>query len=205
MSAASPFDPSHHNAHDDVAAKLVVALERIATAYRVMQWNQAKDMGLQPIQLQVLTFLHFHPAKHCTVTALAAEFALTKASMSDTVKSLEQKGLVGRAADPADARSHYLFLTDKGKAEAAAAPHYADAMLPALDGLDAAAKEKLLEGLLSVIQQLHAAGIITVQRMCQTCAHFQPGSAGAAHYCRFLQQPLAVAALRLDCPEHQLA
>jgi hypothetical protein len=39
--------------------------------------------------------------------------------------------------------------------------------------------------------------------MCATCNHFQ--ETGDGGYCKLMQVPLAVAELRIDCPEHERA
>lgn len=60
----------------------------------------------------------------------------------------------------------------------------------------------MLSGLLKLIYELNRAGVITVQRMCFTCAnyHLENGQ----HYCRLLQTKLAANELRIDCPEHEI-
>lgn len=201
----SPFDPQHQNQHHDIESKIISALDRIATAYRVIQWNKGKELSLSPIQLQVLTFLSYHTPQLCTVTALAAEFDLSKATMSEVVKALEAKGLISKSHAEADARSYHICLTAKGMATTAQVETYADALQQPLRRAGEVSNAHLLEGLLGVILELHQAGIITVQRMCQTCVFFQAGGGGNAHHCKFLQQDLETATLRLDCPEHQRA
>lgn len=54
----SPFDLSHQNLTVD--SKIVAALERISQAFRVLLWNESKELSLSPIQIQVLIFLLYH-------------------------------------------------------------------------------------------------------------------------------------------------
>jgi DNA-binding MarR family transcriptional regulator len=79
----SAFDPEGHEFNID--SKIVVALERISEAFKVSLWNENKKYGISPIQLQILTFLIFHPEDLRTISNLAAEFNSTKASISDSV------------------------------------------------------------------------------------------------------------------------
>lgn len=61
-----------------------------------------------------------------------------------------------------------------------------------------------IEGL---IARLHAAGVITVARMCVTCRFFrkdQHDDSSTPHHCNLLDMPLKRRDLRLDCPEHEL-
>src|SRR5690606_9651643 len=86
----SPFDPQRPG--PTVESKIVVALERVATAFRVLLWNEGRTHGLSPIQVQLLLFLRFHPRERCKVSVLAQEFNLTKATISESVRALELKG-----------------------------------------------------------------------------------------------------------------
>ncbi len=95
--------------------KIVVALERISEAFRVLLWNESKENALSPIQIQALIFLLFHTADKCTISYLAKEFNLSKPTMSDSIKVLVQKGLVKKIADTEDSRSYNIALTASGK------------------------------------------------------------------------------------------
>ena len=62
-------------------------------------------------------------------------------------------------------------------------------------------KETILTGLLKLIYELNKAGIITIQRMCFTCLHYQ--NTNGQHHCKLLQSELATTDIRVDCPEHE--
>jgi len=181
----------------------VVALERISEAFRVLLWNESKEYALSPIQIQILIFLRFHSSEQCKVTYVAREFNMTKATVSDSLKLLAQKGLIEKRNDPEDARSYIIGLTHEGKKAAGKSAHFALAIEKPLRLFPQQQKEAVLSGLLKLIDELNRAGIITVQRMCFTCAYYRPGN--DTHYCTLLQASLAAKELRVDCPEHQLA
>ena len=42
-----------------IESKIVVALERISEAFRVLLWNESKENSLSPIQIQLLIFFTF--------------------------------------------------------------------------------------------------------------------------------------------------
>jgi hypothetical protein len=71
----SPFDLNQQN--KKVESKIVVALERISEAFRVLLWNESKENALSPIQIQILIFLLFHSDEMCKVSYLAQEFNMT--------------------------------------------------------------------------------------------------------------------------------
>ena len=88
----SDFDLEFQN--ENIESKIIASLERVSQAFRVLLWQESKDFSLSPIQVQVLIFLLHHSVEKKTVSYLADEFNVTKATISDTVKSLEQKQLI---------------------------------------------------------------------------------------------------------------
>lgn len=196
----SLFDLTRQN--KKVESKIVVALERISEAFRVLLWNESRENALSPIQIQILIFLLFHSQEKCKVSYLAQEFNMTKATVSDSVKLLLQKALIEKFEDPADTRSYVIGLTNEGKKTAEKSANFAFAIEKPLSSLTEQQKAAMLSGLLKLIYELNRAGIITIQRMCYTCANYRSGK--GKHYCTFLQTNLLVNELRVDCPEHEI-
>jgi DNA-binding MarR family transcriptional regulator len=196
----SPFDLNEQN--KKVESKIVVALERISEAFRVLLWNESKENALSPTQIQILIFLLFHSDEMCKVSYLAKEFNMTKATISDSVKLLLKKGLIQKFDDPEDTRSYIIGLTSNGKQTAEKSANFAFAIEKPLSTLSQEQKEIILSGLLKLIHELHKAGIITIQRMCFTCLNYQHNN--GQHYCKLLQTKLQNTELRIDCAEHEL-
>ncbi len=138
----------------------------------------------------------------CKVSYLAQEFNMTKATISDSVKLLLQKGLIQKIDDPEDTRSYIIGLTSKGKQAAEKSSNFTFAIEKPLSTLSNEQKEIILSGLLKLIHELHKADIITVQRMCFTCVKYQ--HINGHHYCKLLQSKLHNTELRIDCTEHEL-
>lgn len=197
----SVFDLNRQN--KKVESKIVVALERISEAFRVLLWNESKENALSPIQIQILIFLLFHTQEKCKVSYLAQEFNMTKATVSDSVKLLLQKKLIQKFDDPSDTRSYVIGLTTEGKLTAEKSANFAFAIEKPLSSLTEVQKEAMLSGLLKLIYELNRAGIITIQRMCFTCANYRLEK--GKHYCTFLEANLLSTDLRVDCPEHAIA
>jgi len=196
----SPFDLTRQNSK--VESKIVVALERISEAFRVLLWNESKENSLSPIQIQILIFLLFHLQEKCTVSYLAQEFNMTKPTISDSVKILLQKGLIEKFDSLTDTRSYTLGLTKTGKQTAEKSANFTLAIEKPLNSLTEIEKEELLSALLKLIHQLNKVGIITVQRMCFTCTNYRISNGD--HYCNLLKSKLANTELRVDCKEHEL-
>jgi DNA-binding MarR family transcriptional regulator len=186
----------------DSASRIVASMERITQAFRVLLWQESKMYGLNPTQVQVMIFLHYHQPDMRRVSYLAAEFNLTKATISDTVKSLEQKKLIKKVSDTDDSRSYQIALTAKGKRIAAKASLFSSAIYQPIKMMPLPVQEKLLDNLLSVIEHLRNTGLVSIQRMCTSCIYYHLAEGDKMRYCSLLGQKLKVTEIRIDCPEH---
>ena len=196
----SPFDPGQQSGRLD--DKIVVALEKFAEVFRVLLWDKAKENDLSPIQLQILLFLSFHVANQRKVAYLAREFNMTKATISDAVKTLIHKKLITKEVDITDTRSFFLNLTAKGEGTANKVAGFSKELQASVSEMDAQSKENLFQGLFTLIQSLRDKGVISLQRMCFNC-RFYRGDKEQKHFCQFLQRPLKSRDLRVDCPEYE--
>ncbi|MEL6916718.1 MAG: helix-turn-helix domain-containing protein [Bacteroidota bacterium] len=194
------FNPKHQNTQ--IESKIVVGLERISEAFKVLLWQEGKDHKLTPIQLQLLLFLKFHPSKQCKVNYLSKEFNLTKATISESIRLLTKKKLVYKETDPMDTRSFSIHLTQIGEDVAARIGSFSDAIEKPVHTLSKSQKEVLYLSLLEIIEKLNKAGIITIQRMCFSCRFYTHGKEN--DYCNLLKKTLHKRDLRIDCPEHMI-
>ena len=196
----SDFDLNHQNRNTE--SKIIASLERISQAFRVLLWQQRKENSLSPIQVQVLIFLLYHSKEKRKVSYLADEFNMTKATISDTVKTLEKKELIAKEFEPQDTRSYIINLTEKGKNIAHKTSLFTSEIRSPIEKIKAEDKENLLQNLMEVIRYLNQSGVITIQRMCMTCA-FYKSNIEDNHFCTLLNQELSLENLRIDCPEHK--
>ena len=151
----------------------------------------------------MLIFLLHHSDEKRKVSYLADEFNMTKATISDTIKTLEQKQLIKKEYEQHDTRSYIINLTKKGKTIAEQTSLFAKQIQIPIDKLHSTDKENLLLSLLDIINHLNKAGIITIQRMCFTCHFYKANKNGKEHFCGLLNTKLADTELRIDCEEHK--
>ncbi len=202
----SIFDLSRQQ--QDVASKIVVALERLCQAFRVLLWEEAKVHNLSPIQIQFLVYLLYHPVELCRVSQLAHEFELTQATVSDAITALEGKALICREPCHGDRRVSTLRLTPTGQKLAIKLSTWADVIGENVSSFRPEEQEAILGFLMRLIELLQQAGIISIARMCITCRFFQPNAdpdSDSPHYCRLINKPLANSELRVDCLDHESA
>ena len=198
----SDFDLNFQN--KSVDGRIVAALERISQAFRVLLWQESRDYSLSPIQIQVLIFLLHHSYDKCKISYLADEFNMTKATISETVKTLEQKKLIQKVYQESDNRSYTIQLTKTGNAIATQTALFSKEFHKPIAKLNDDDKETMLLSLLSIINHLNKAGVITIQRMCLTCTHHELSINEESHFCKLLNRKLHSSELRIDCPEHVL-
>lgn len=197
----SDFDIEYQS--HKIESKIVAALERISQAFRVLLWQESTEYSLTPIQVQVLIFLLHHSAEKRKVSYLANEFNMTKATISDAIKALEQKKLVIKELEKADTRTFIIQLTKKGKDIAGRTSLFTEEIRTPIDKLHKDDKENILLSLLGIINHLNKVGVITIQRMCFSCTHYQAIKNGEKHFCTLLNKPLFTTGLRIDCPEYE--
>ncbi|WP_339711865.1 MarR family winged helix-turn-helix transcriptional regulator [uncultured Kriegella sp.] len=194
------FDPGYQS--KSIEGKIVVALERISEAFRVLLWQEGKENALTPLQLQLLLFLKFHSPEQCKVNYLAREFNVNKATISETVRLLTKKQLIFKETDASDTRSYSIYLTEKGREIVSKTSSFAGAIEKPIHTFSKEQKEIMFQSLLELIEKLNKAGIITVQRMCFSCRFYQEGP--DSDHCGLLKKPLYSKDIRIDCPEHEV-
>ena len=198
----SAFNPENHLINID--ARIVASLEKISEVFRVLLWAEAKEHRVSPIQLQLLIFLKYHPlTAHRRIAFLAREFNLTKATISDSMRVLEEKGLVLRSDDATDSRGYNFSLTEKGAELTASVENFTGPLDGAIAALTVQQKEYLLSSVLDLIYRLNQMGIISTQRMCFNCYYYS-GDRATEHYCNLVQAPLSYETIRFECPEHRM-
>lgn len=196
----NPHSPEDQLRHPE--GRIYAALEKIGDLTRAMQWESAKLLGLSPLQVQVLLFLQGHPENMRKGSLLADEFAVSRPTVSDALKSLEKKGLLSRKKDTVDTRSYLLELTPAGESTCRQLQAYPQPLLTQIAAMDEERQGLLLSNLLNLIEQMHQLGLVKTARMCFACANYQ-GDKLSDHYCKLLQRPLENEGLRTDCPEFE--
>ena len=195
----SEFNPSYQQG--DTASKIVAGLERLSEVFKVLLWDKAKEVGLSPIQIQILIFVAFHKPVLCNVSHLAKEFNVTKPTISDAIKVLDKKGLIVKDYSSPDSRSYTIMLSDQGKEMVAETNDFARPLKAQVDNLDDSELTQLFDTLGRLIYKLHQHGVLEVQRICYGCKFYELN--GQGHYCNLLKTSLLKEAIRVDCPEYE--
>ncbi|GAB3625658.1 MarR family transcriptional regulator [Pandoraea terrae] len=188
--------------------RITAGLLRVGTALRSHAWEGAALAGLTPTQGEILTLL-LSRSVPMRLGEIAADAALTSATVSEAVSTLETKGLVEKRRDANDGRALALRLTARGKTAAKRASQWPDFLTVASDALGDKERVQLYRTMVKLIYSMQGRGDVPPQRMCLSCAHFEPASgtrgAAAQHHCNYYKINYDDSGLRLDCAGHEEA
>lgn len=188
----------------EIDDKVIAAMERVGYAFRVLQWEASKSAGITPLQLQLLSRLVRLPEERRTVSQLAADLALTKATVSDAVRSLAGKGLIVKRRSARDGRIASLQLTDAGQARAAELSGWKEVATEQLAAIAEETKEEVFVFLARFIAGLRGEGVISSSRMCLSCSHFRTddGADCASGFCSLTEKAVSGKDIQVDCNTH---
>ena len=180
----------------NAASSLLSRLARIVA-------SEGYEHGLKPVQLQALRYLANANRFSRTPRALTAWLGQTKGTVSQTIASLERRGLIVRSGDVRDRRIIRLEMTKAGLAVVRMVGDVAEAMLAHLDDDERATAEVLLGKMLG--GHVAARGSRPMG-ICHTCRYFQLGEAPAtSHRCSLLDVPLDNDDAQRVCIEQEAA
>jgi DNA-binding MarR family transcriptional regulator len=181
---------------------IVLTMERLSQVFKTLLWQHAKQELLSPIQIQFLMFIALDLRSSNCVTEIAREFNLTPPTVSDAVKSLEQKGLVERKVSENDRRRYYLNLTKKGKRVIRSLSNWQNPIMEHLKEFPLQVRETVLIFLLKFVESLKNGALLEEARTCLSCIYFEEDSRrsnNSSRYCLLRKVPLNISDLRLNC------
>ncbi|MGF6409172.1 MarR family winged helix-turn-helix transcriptional regulator [Paraburkholderia sp. MM5482-R1] len=191
---------------EQAAGRVTHSLLRLSTAMRSQAWEWAEGAGLTPTQGEILVLLMQRKGP-MRLGEIARETALTAATTSDAVSTLETKGLVEKRRALDDGRALAVRLTSRGRTAAKRAAQWPDFLSKAVGTLREDEQSVFYRTLLKTIYQLEAQNTIPPHRMCLSCTHFQPSKnpKKTPHHCALLDLNMLDTDVRLDCSVHETA
>jgi DNA-binding MarR family transcriptional regulator len=186
-------------------AKIIASIERLSTVFRTTLQERSNELGLSPLQIQIILFVAYHERESCSVSAMAQEFAVKKPTISDAVRVLLEKKLLVKKQNTADARAFTVQLSAKGKKLIGSLSGLTSFFLASMESMEEEEITCVWNGILVLMKHLQASNMIPV-RMCYSCQHFgKDHEKGSPHYCNLMSGPLTLNDIRIDCAEHVLA
>lgn len=198
MKKTSGFSPEQQLTSLD--ARLLLSLQRLSDMLKAVQWKQARNLGITPLQLQILLFTGHHTAALNKVAYIATELQLSRPTVSDAAAALVSKGYMRIEDDLKDRRSYSFVLTDEGQQLLERAEMYTEDLYAIVGKRPLQEKMNLYQSIFTIL-----AGLSNddggLQRMCFNCSHYY-GNRKRQHVCRYLEKTLLSAELQIDCMYH---
>lgn len=126
---------------------------------------------------------------------------VTEATVSDSLRVLQQRFYLTKECDPHDRRVKYFIAT--GATIKLCEKLRMASNLP-LSAVPFARREVLAQHLHMLVAALFSTGNLSHARICHTCKYFTMQINSGAGHCGLLGKTLRIADLRHDCPEHEL-
>ncbi|MFI8380040.1 MarR family winged helix-turn-helix transcriptional regulator [Leeuwenhoekiella sp. NPDC079379] len=194
------YDPNFQN--QNLSVRTTAAFDKLADAFRILAWKGQKQSGFSPLQLKLLLFIAYHEVKDNTVSRLVNEFQITKATVSDCIKTLEKQGLLLKVLNFRDNRRFHIELTEKGNKHVSEIQEYTTPVLNILNDEKTENLEAIYNSLFSILSKLNSQNTIQLNRSCANCTAYR--SDGINHaFCMQLRVQLKPKDRRIDCPKHQ--
>ena len=174
--------------------------ERLNNLLRMEVRSFGLKYGLQPIQIEALTYLTRCNRYSDTPQAVTEYLGLTKGTVSQSLKVLEQKGLLRKQQDTEDKRITHLAVTAKGRKliEQAFPAKSLDAALAKTSSLQGQKLEETLRSLLHEMQQQHGRKTFAACHTCRFNEHHEKG-----YVCGLTKEALSGRDIQLICREHE--
>ena len=192
-----PEDPALRQAAEGFAL--------IAAVLREDATHAGAWAGLSGAQSRTLALLAQAPSG-MRLSEIAGRLGVSTASASETVGGLVRRGFALRGKDPQDRRAVRFTAGPRvspwGRTLHSAGLHESLGELPASDST---ALQRILVRLIVSLQRL---GRIQVARACVNCRFFRPEAhprKALPHHCDYVDKPFADGALRVSCPEFEVA
>ena len=175
-------------------------IERLGNLVRADVRAVCHTCGVRPVQLEALNYLAQCNRYSDTPQAVTEYLGLTKGTVSQTLKVLEDKKLLRKQNDVNDKRLVHLKPTAKGRRLVERAVPSAAVAL-GIDGLSESERQATVEALHVLLRSIQNANSFKSFAACHTC-RFNQGREGG-YVCGLTAEPLTAQDVMRICREHQ--
>ncbi len=175
-------------------------LERLSNLLRMEMRALGQKYGLVPVQIEALTYLTQCNRYSDTPQAVTEYLGLTKGTVSQSLKVLEQKGFLRKEPDTRDKRIVHLAPTTKGKKliEQSIPAKGLESALAMTSSLQADELAEILRTILREMQHMNNRKTFAACHTCRFNEHHEKG-----YVCGLTHEPLSAREVNLICREHQ--
>ena len=182
------------------AQEALKLLDRLSHLHQAYLREFSYRVGLNLRQLECLLYFNSCNRYSDTPLALTEYLGLTKGTVSQTILSLEDKGLLKKYSDTNDGRIVHLKLTRR--AEKLLEQCAEDSPLEKAFSRDTDISPTLGKMLSSVLIEVQRTNDSKTFGACYSCSHFRRNGLGATHQCGLTKEPLSEYESLKICREH---
>ncbi len=175
-------------------------IERLGNLVRADIRAACHAQGVRPVQFEALNYLSQCNRYSDTPQAVAEYLGLTKGTVSQTLKILEEKGLLLKRDDKNDKRVVHLKPTAAGRRLIAQVVP-SKSVATGMERLPVNEQHQMTQVLQQVLRTIQQANGLKTFAPCHTCRFNQQHDDG--YFCELTQEPLAEGDVSLLCREHQ--
>jgi DNA-binding MarR family transcriptional regulator len=186
------------------STKIANLLERLGNLMRANERSLGLEHGLQPVHVQVLSYLSLCNRHSNTPVSVTEFLGVTKGTVSQSVNVLEHKGLITKSPDAKDGRIVHLNVTEAGRRFIESEIHQQD-MLTTLEEMPYGDRQNLAELLTNLLIGLQHRNGGRMFAECPTCRYFHKYAFGDAHQCGLTLEPLSDEDSAKICREYELS
>jgi len=184
----------------EYAKELQDLIERLGNLLRADVRVSCHASGVRPVQLEALNFLTQCNHYSDTPQAVADYLGLTKGTVSQTLKVLEEKGLLRKQGDSNDKRVVHLKPTARGRRLVGRAVP-AGLLTSGIEQLPETELRDTLNALRGLLHSVQKANHLRTFAPCYSCRFNTKRESG--YFCELTQESLAESEIALLCREHQ--
>ena len=175
-------------------------LERLNNLLRMEVRALGLKYGLQPVQIEALTYLTRCNRYSDTPQAVTEYLGLTKGTVSQSLKVLEQKEFLRKQQDTQDKRITHLVPTAKGRKviEQTFPSKSLESALTTTSSLQVSKLEEILRSILRKMQHINHRKTFAACHTCRFNEHHEKG-----YVCGLTQEALSKREVQLICREHE--
>jgi DNA-binding MarR family transcriptional regulator len=177
-------------------------IERLGNLLRTDSRRGGVEHGLQPVQLEALHYLSLCNRYSDTPMATTEYLGQTKGTVSQTLKVLEEKGLLKKVADESDKRVIHLKVSksgDKLLQKYIPSRQFVDAC----EQLSEQSQSQIITCLRELLQTTQRTNGMKTFGVCHTCRYNQKNN-NSQYFCNLTHEPLSCNDIQLICREHQI-
>ena len=184
------------------AREIYDVLERLCNLVRMEMRSFGQQYGVQPVQLEALTYLTHCNRYSDSPQAVGEYLGLTKGTVSQSLKVLEKKGFLRKQQDREDKRVVHLTPTAKGR-RLVEQSIQANGLEAALGNTKWSRERDIQHGLHTILRTMQHQNNRKTFAACHTCRFNEQHHDGFV--CGLTKEPLSQKDIQLICREHQYA